>query len=47
MSALAVLIVSGKAAPRPGDLPGGARFIPKPYRSKAVLDYIRAVSGAA
>ena len=28
---VSVIIVSGKVRPRPGDLPSGARFVPKPY----------------
>ena len=44
---VAVLIVSGKAAPRPGDLPPGARFIPKPYSSRVVVEHIRAVATPA
>src|SRR5215211_9036195 len=28
---IGVVIVSGKVRPSPGDLPSGARFVPKPY----------------
>lgn len=44
---VAVLIVSGKAWPRAGELPEGARFLPKPYAIGAVLDHVRRVSAAA
>lgn len=44
---MAVLVVSGKTQPRPGEMPAGARFLPKPYAIKAMLDHVRTASGAA
>jgi CheY-like chemotaxis protein len=42
---LGIVIVSGRAAPAPGDLPEGAVFISKPYRPAAVLAAIESMSG--
>ena len=33
---IGVVIVSGKVRPRPGDLPPGARFVPKPYSATSL-----------
>ncbi len=35
-----LLIVSGKAAPEPGTIPDGARFLPKPYDVSTVLAHL-------
>jgi two-component system, response regulator PdtaR len=42
---LGIVVMSGRAAPAPGDLPEGAVFIPKPYRPAAVLAAIESMSG--
>lgn len=44
---VAVLVVSGKAWPRPGEMPMGARFLPKPYAIRTMLDHVRTALGAA
>lgn len=44
---VAVLIVSGKTWPQAGEMPPGARFMPKPYSVAAVLEHVRAVSHPA
>ena len=36
-----VLVISGKTAPRPGDLPDGATFLHKPVRPGALVEGIR------
>ena len=38
---IALLITSGRARPEPGDLPGGSRFLPKPYDPDHVVDHLR------
>ena len=42
-----VLITSGKMTPEPGDMPAGARFLPKPYRPSALVTAIRNLLGNA
>jgi CheY-like chemotaxis protein len=42
---LAVIVVSSRKQPGPGDLPDGVVFIPKPYRSAAVLQTIQSLVG--
>ena len=39
-----ILVTSGHHTIRPGDLPAGGLFIPKPYTSRAVTDAIGALS---
>lgn len=34
---IGVIVTSGKRAPKPGDIPPGATFFPKPYDEAAVL----------
>lgn len=36
-----ILVISGKAAPGPGDLPEAASFVPKPVRPAALVEQIR------
>lgn len=38
---IGIIVVSGLAAPKPGDMPSGARFHGKPYHSGAVLKDLR------
>lgn len=38
-----VIVASGKMLPNPGDLPGGVRFISKPYRPSALIGEIKAI----
>ena len=40
---IGVLIVSGKMAPQPGDMPERGQFIGKPYQPTAVVDRIRSL----
>ena len=42
-----VLVISGKTAPAPGDLPGTGAFLAKPYRPSALVERIRALAEAA
>jgi CheY-like chemotaxis protein len=42
---VAVIVVSGRQMPGPGDLPDGVEFIAKPYRSAAVLQTIQSLVG--
>jgi CheY-like chemotaxis protein len=44
---LPILITSGKTAPTFGDLPGGARFLPKPYSSSILLREVRSLLDGA
>ena len=39
-----ILVTSGHHTMRPGDLPAGGLFIPKPYSSRAVTEAISALS---
>jgi two-component system, response regulator PdtaR len=38
-----VLVISGKTAPGPGDLPPGAAFAPKPLRPAALVQQLEAL----
>lgn len=38
---IGIIVVSGLASPRPGDMPPGARFHSKPYNSITVLTDVR------
>src|SRR5919107_160000 len=38
-----VLVISGKTAPEPGDLPPSARFAAKPIRPAALVEMLRSV----
>jgi CheY-like chemotaxis protein len=38
-----VLITSGKTSPGLGDLPAGARFLPKPYRPSALVNELNSL----
>src|SRR3954465_15923775 len=38
---VSVVIVSGKVRPSPGDLPPGARFVPKPYSATTLARIAR------
>lgn len=38
---IAVVVASGRAAPRPGDLPQGATFISKPFSAEIVRQHVR------
>lgn len=40
---LTIVVISGVAAPRAGDLPPGARFIPKPFSARLVLEAVRSL----
>ena len=42
-----VLIVSGRAAPEPGSMPDGARFMAKPYQAAAIVAHIHEVMSKA
>jgi len=42
---LGIVVVSGRAAPAPGDLPEGALFIAKPYRATAMFSTLQAMAG--
>ena len=39
--AISVVIVSGRIVPRPGELPDGVRFIPKPFSCETVHGHLR------
>ena len=39
---IAIIVVSGRQTPGPGDLPEGVEFIAKPYRPTALLQVIQA-----
>lgn len=39
--AILILIVSGEACPSAAELPGGGRFIAKPYESSTVVHHLR------
>jgi CheY-like chemotaxis protein len=36
-----VLVISGKVAPKPGDLPEGTHFLQKPIRPEALVDALK------
>lgn len=36
-----VLVISGKVAPKPGDLPEGTHFMQKPIRAEALIDALK------
>ena len=38
---IGIIVVSGLAAPKPGELPAGGRFHGKPYRTDAVIKDVR------
>lgn len=38
-----VLVISGKVAPKPGDLPVGAHFLQKPVRPKELIEALKQV----
>jgi two-component system, response regulator PdtaR len=38
-----VLVISGKAPPKAGDLPPNAVFVPKPLNSKTLVEKVRSV----
>lgn len=38
---VALLIASGRARPRPEEMPSGSRFVAKPYRSAHVVSHLR------
>jgi len=40
---IGVLIASGRAAPKPGDLPEGALFIGKPVHPETLVQLIRSL----
>ena len=40
---IGVVIVSGKVRPSPGDLPPGARFVPKPYSATKLTRVVQEV----
>ena len=42
-----VLVISGKAAPKAGDLPDNAVFLAKPVRAAALVEQIEAILGRA
>jgi two-component system, response regulator PdtaR len=44
---VAIVIVSGKVRPGPGDMPPGGHFVPKPYQPNAVVELIRDLARAA
>jgi two-component system, response regulator PdtaR len=38
-----IIVTSGKAAPRASAMPGGSRFLPKPYSPTTLLDTVHAM----
>lgn len=40
---IAIVVASGQARPRPGDLPEGATFISKPFNAEIVRQHLRAL----
>ncbi|MXQ11127.1 response regulator [Microvirga makkahensis] len=38
---VSVLVISGKVAPRPGDLPEGTHFLQKPIRAEALVTALK------
>lgn len=44
---LGVLVISGKAAPQPGDLPPNSRFLAKPYSPDALVAELRVLAQRA
>jgi len=40
---IAVVVASGQAQPRPGDLPDGAAFMGKPFSAEIVRDHVRKI----
>ena len=42
-----IIATSGHFKVQAGDLPAGARFIPKPYQSAQVINAVRELTGAA
>jgi DNA-binding NtrC family response regulator len=40
---IGVLVISGKAPPKAGDLPPNAVFVPKPINSKALVENVRSI----
>lgn len=44
---ISVVIVSGKVGPSPGDLPPGARFVPKPYSATKLTRVVQEVIASA
>jgi CheY-like chemotaxis protein len=41
-----VLVISGKTAPEPGDIPPSARFVTKPLTAAALVQHVREVRAA-
>jgi CheY-like chemotaxis protein len=41
---VAIIVISGVSAPGPEDLPAEARFIPKPFSARVVLEAIQEVT---
>ena len=44
---VALLVASGKSRPGAADLPGGSRFLPKPYELRHVVEQVRKLIEAA
>ena len=42
---IGILIASGRAAPRPGDLPDGVRFVGKPVHPETLVGLLRSLLG--
>ncbi|MCP1557901.1 UNVERIFIED_ORG: DNA-binding NtrC family response regulator [Methylobacterium sp. SuP10 SLI 274] len=40
---IAIVVASGQAHPGPGDMPGGARFIGKPFTAEMVHDHLKEI----
>jgi FixJ family two-component response regulator len=40
---IAIVVASGQAHPRPGDMPEGARFIGKPFTAEMVHDHLKEI----
>ena len=40
---VAIVIVSGRLAPQPGDLPEGGHFLPKPVPPDTLVERVRAL----
>lgn len=41
---VAIVVISGVSAPGPSDLPAGARFIPKPFSARVVLETVQGLT---
>jgi DNA-binding NtrC family response regulator len=44
---ISVLMASGKAPPKPGEIPGNTRFLPKPYALEEVVTQVQKMVAVA